>query len=187
MGIFDKWLGKQTKVNTVTIPNTVVSASNAGQQFSTVTWGAPITSAPSPIYAPLTGQVSGAGYTGYANANYITAAGPGRLGTTNMGPAHHIIQFNNQGNEIVRLNTDGSVTWTNGINVDEAAEAFARSISLGAELSSGITGKVKRDMRDSVFEDIIAIAKEKGSLTAEDLTYMLQASKIMEKLKGGKE
>ena len=89
--------------------------------------------------------------------------------------------------EIVRLNRDGTITWANGIDVDEAAEAFARSISMGAELQSGVTQGVKHRMRDSVFTDLIEIAKEKGSLTADDLTYLLEASKIVEKLKGGRE
>jgi hypothetical protein len=85
------------------------------------------------------------------------------------------------------LNLDGSVTWPNGIEIDEAAEAFGKSLQLGAEMRAGINKSVKLKMRDSVFEDLISIAKEKGSLTAEDLTYLLEASKIVEKLKGGKE
>ncbi|MFI5405740.1 MAG: hypothetical protein ACHQ1D_04420 [Nitrososphaerales archaeon] len=98
----------------------------------------------------------------------------------------YIIQFNNNGKEIVKLRNDGTVEWTNGIQIDEAAEAFAKTLALGAEMSAGITKKVKLEMRDSVFEDLIAIAKERGSLTAEDLTFLLQGSKIVEKLKGGK-
>ena len=96
-----------------------------------------------------------------------------------------MIQFSNSGTEIVRLNLDGTVTWAKDINIDEAAVAFSKSISLGAEMRAGITEATKLKMRDSVFEDLINIAKEKGSLTAEDLTYLLEASKIVEKLKGG--
>jgi hypothetical protein len=84
---------------------------------------------------------------------------------------------------IVTLYSDGAVIWTDSIKIDEAAESFARSLYLGAELKSGIIETSKRKMRDSVFEDLISIAREKGSLTAEDLTYMLAASKIVEKLK----
>jgi len=54
-------------------------------------------------------------------------------------------------------------------------------------MQAGITHGVKLRMRDSVFADLIEIAKEKGSLTADDLTYLLEASKIVEKLKGGRE
>lgn len=39
-------------------------------------------------------------------------------------------------------------------------------------------------MRDTVFEEMISLAKEKGSLTVEDLTYLHTAAKIMDKLKG---
>jgi hypothetical protein len=83
------------------------------------------------------------------------------------------------------LNLDGSVTWANGIDIDAAAEAFGKSLHMSAEIQAGISKAVKLKMRDSVFEDLINIAKEKGSLTAEDLTYLLEASKIVEKLKGG--
>ena len=107
---------------------------------------------------------------------------------TNLHNATSVVSFYNQSNtEIVRLNRDGTITWGNGINIDEAADAFGRAISLGSELQSGITQGVKHRMRDSVFADLIEIAKEKGSLTADDLTYLLEASKIIEKLKGGKE
>ena len=100
-------------------------------------------------------------------------------------PPNHIVSFhNNQNKEIVRLNTDGSVTWANGVKEDEAAEAFARVLSLGAEMCAGITYGVKQRIRDATFEELIDMAKTKGSLTVDDLTYMLQAAKIMDKLKG---
>lgn len=150
---------------------------------------------PGPIFSGNTGLV----FTGQAHANVITGVAPmvgaggnisigaGGFGTFAYTPPPNILSLQLQGKEIVKLNTDGSVVWANGINIDEAAEAFARSLSLSAELMSGITKTTKRKMRDSVFEDLIKIAEEKGSLTAEDLTYLLQASKIVEKLKGGKE
>lgn len=99
----------------------------------------------------------------------------------------NIISLRNSNGEIVVLNTDGSVTWADGIQIDEAAEAFSKSLSLSAEISSGITKKVKQEMRDTVFNEIISIAKEKGPLTADELTYLLQAAKIMDKLRGGRE
>jgi hypothetical protein len=125
--------------------------------------------------------------------SWITAntgiAGAGQFGgggfTFNAPPTTHIVQFNNSGSEIVRLNLDGTVTWAGGIDIDAAADAFSKSLQLGAEIRASITKSVKLKMRDSVFEDLINIAKEKGSLTAEDLTYLLEASKIVEKLKGG--
>jgi hypothetical protein len=90
-----------------------------------------------------------------------------------------------QGKQIVKLNEDGTVTWAAGIQIDEAADAFGKSFNLGAERKVGITNRVKSQMRDSVFNDLIDIAKIKGSLSAEDLQYLLSASKIVEKLKGG--
>jgi hypothetical protein len=91
--------------------------------------------------------------------------------------------LNEHGLPIVTVNSDGETIWHNKIDIDEAADALGKSLYLSAELKSGITETSKRKMRDSIFEDLISIAKEKGSLTAEDLTYLLSASKIVEKLK----
>lgn len=135
---------------------------------------------------------------GTAIAGNITAANPSQY-TINAGmgsviggmfqqvPPTSIISFysQNSSQEIVKLKLDGSVEWANGVDIDAAAEAFGKSLILGAEQKAGITHSVKLKMRDSVFEDLINIAKEKGPLTAEDLTYLLEASKIVEKLKGG--
>jgi hypothetical protein len=125
-----------------------------------------------------------AGAVGGQGANVQYGIGSGMFSSSGTSLPTNIITFHSQGKEIVKVNLDGSVTWANGIDVDSAAEAFARTLSLGAEQKAGISKRVKLEMRDSVFEDLIEIAKEKGSLTAEDLTYLLSASKIVEKLKG---
>ena len=118
------------------------------------------------------GTISGSTY----NSSYgtITAATP-----------THIASFhNNQNKEIVRLNTDGTVTWADGATEDEAAQAFSRAMTMSGEMCAGITYGVKQRIRDAAFEELIDMAKTKGSLTADDLTYMLQAAKMMDKLKG---
>lgn len=138
--------------------------------------------------------MSTAGYSSTFTTG-ITTPGPLYPGTqgstynfinTSYKPSH-VFQLSNSSKEIVRMDLDGSIIWANDINIDEASEAFAKSMRLGAELCAGITKNVKLSMRDSVFSDLISIAKDKGSLTAEDLTYLLEASKIIEKLKGGNE
>lgn len=91
--------------------------------------------------------------------------------------------IDSKGNSIVTLTDAGEVIWNNNIQVNEATEAFGKSFHLGAEFAAGIKESMKLSVRDSVFKDLISIAKEKGSLTAEDLTYLLEASKIVEKLK----
>jgi hypothetical protein len=155
----------------------------------------------SPSYGTITvaaGGAVGSGQYGTGVVGNITAANLSSgtvystgYGYASMGVAQQSSVISVRGgptnDEIVRLNRDGSVTWAQEINIDEAAKAFAQSISVGAELAAGITQTVKYKMRDSVFEDIINIAREKGSLTADDLTYLLEASKIVEKLKGPKE
>ena len=162
----------------------------------------------SPSYGTITvaagGAVGGGNYgttivgNGTGIVGNITAANPSfgtiystGYGYASMGVAQQSSVISLRGGstngEIVRLNKDGSVTWSDDIAVDSAAEAFAKTLTLGAELAAGITQSVKYQMRDSVFEDIINIAREKGSLTADDLTYLLEASKIVEKLKGPKD
>ena len=155
----------------------------------------------SPSYGTITvaaGGAVGGGNYGTGIVGNITAANPSfgiiystGYGYASMGVAQQSSVISLRGGstngEIVRLNKDGSVTWSDEIAVDAAAEAFAKTLTLGAELAAGITQSVKYQMRDSVFEDIISIAREKGSLTADDLTYLLEASKIVEKLKGPKD
>jgi hypothetical protein len=102
-------------------------------------------------------------------------------------PTNIVSLIGDAGKEIVRLNLDGSVTWANEINVDEAAEAFARSLKISAELQAGINKAVKSAIRDQIFEEIIEIAKVNGKLTVDELTFMYESSKIMEKLRGGRE
>ena len=157
---------------------------NIGMPTSNVTSYNYTTAMTAPGYIPGTittamGGVPSTGYYGGINMGGVAMQAP---------ISKDLIKFNNPttSKEIVRVTNEGKVVWNEEIDIDAAAEAFSRSISMGTELKAGITEKVKRDMRDSVFEDIIEIAKQKGSLNAEDLTYLLQAAKIMEKLKGGK-
>lgn len=140
----------------------------------------PITSAAavSTITSINSANISNWNISGVANTGYLFSNGSTPTWTS-------VLSANGtNGKEIVRLNRDGSVTWSDEINVDEAAEAFGKALQVGAEISAGLTYSVKQRMRDTVFEEMISLAKEKGSLTAEDLTYLHTAAKIMDKLKG---
>jgi hypothetical protein len=130
-----------------------------------------------PYTVSPTFTVPGYGYSSIGMGSMFTMASP-----------PDILTISNGGKEIVRLNKDGTVTWANNeIKIDEAMEAFAQTLGMSAEMAAGVTNSVKLRMRDSVFEDLISIAKEKGPLSAEELTYLLSASKIVEKLRGAKE
>ena len=145
-----------------------------------------INSITSPSYTinTMAGQASGIMNTLY-NSTPAYSSSVNYTNGINTSNYQYIISFHkSNGSEIVRVNKDGSVTWSSGIEINEAAEAFAKAISIGAEMRAGITQSVKYRMRDSVFADLIEFAKEKGSLTAEDLIILLEASKIVEKLKG---
>lgn len=91
------------------------------------------------------------------------------------------------GQWLVKLNRDGTVTWADGISVSDAAKAFDEMLTLGAEQKAGITQGMKLRARDQIFEEIIRIAQERGPLSVDDLTFMLESSKIIEKLKGTNE
>ncbi len=131
------------------------------------------------------------GNNGYINGGNITIAGNTYQGyATTIGSSFNpgnLFRLNGPAGEILHVTKTGEVIWANGINVDEAAEAFVRTIHTTMEIQSGITKKVKCEMRDSVFNELISIAQNKGALTADDLTFLLEASKIVEKLKGGRE
>ena len=189
--MFKRWLRKKRVSNTPTAAgqaSTATSTTAGASVVNTVTTIAPTSgyttyAVPSQgyNYGNITIAGGGAAGAGYAGAINI----PNPTFTFTMTAPSNIITLSNNGQEIVRLNRDGSVTWANGIDVDAAAEAFGKSLTYSAELKAGITQGVKLRMRDSVFETLINIAKEKGPLSADDLTYLLESSKIIEKLKGG--
>jgi hypothetical protein len=133
------------------------------------------------------GGSASASYAGYSYGNLPPSGCPNNGYTFQSTPTSIISISGASNKELVRLNSDGTVVWATGVEVDEAAKTFANMMSLSAEMAAGITQSMKLRMRDSVFEDLINIAKEKGSLSADDLTYLLEASKIVEKLRGPKD
>lgn len=125
------------------------------------------------------------------NTNCIISASQLHIGSTNnishsSGSVNNqitsILSMNSPTKEIVRICSDGSVKWNDEIQIDAAAEALSKSLKLGVEIAAGITSRVKKEIRNSVFEDLITLAKEKGTLTADDVEYALRCCKIMDKL-----
>lgn len=125
------------------------------------------------------------------NTNCIIRASQLHIGSTNnishsSGSVNNqitsILSMNSPTKEIVRICSDGSVKWNDEIQIDAAAEALSKSLKLGVEIAAGITSRVKKEIRNSVFEDLITLAKEKGTLTADDVEYALRCCKIMDKL-----
>jgi hypothetical protein len=129
--------------------------------------------------------------TTYTNAQpgFGAAFGYTMSGTTMAykSPSTVLSLYGTNNKELVKIEKDGTVKWAEDATVDEAATAFAKTLAMGVERSAGITYGVKQRMRDAVFEEMISMAKEKGSLTSDDLTYLWQAAKIMDKLKGATE
>lgn len=185
--MFD-WFKKKKKKNKI-INGEVKSVSISNSGVGGGLGGFPSMVIPTGMAAGSSGTYSIGGT--YSGPGYFSSMGSSAAYGYTIPPLkNNIISFcgGPTNSEIVRLDSDGSVKWANNvIDIDAAAEAFANSLTLGAEHMAGITQSVKYKMRDSVFEDLINIAKEKGQLTAEDLTYLLEASKIVEKLKGPKE
>lgn len=141
----------------------------------------------STVATPSTTYTSVIGTTGLSG-QVLTSMGPvtqsywttPTIGTNPV--IHPIITLSNNSKEIVRIEVSGKVIWANGVDVDEAAQAFAKSMHIGAEMAAGLTEYAKRAIRDKLFAEIIDFAKEKGPLSAHDLQYIFDATKIMEKL-----
>lgn len=179
-----------TKAQIDAIMNSSIGSMYDPTTFGTVT----VTSAPipAPVSLPTSTSTTGAflttGTSSYGTLNNTSGGyiNPSTYnGSFNISKSDIARFSNSAGKEIVRLTQEGKVIWADPeMNEDEAAQAFTRSLEFSAELKAGITKAVMVRIRDSVFEEIINIAKQKGTLTADDLTYLLEASKIMEKLKG---
>ena len=200
--MFEKWFGKNIDKNVKKVESERDDVRKIIDKIKEDMRKKPFPILPAPAPKPTASSISGIGHgfaypaisskawttaTGYSSINITgTAHTPSSFTIgSNINNASSVVTFNKvAGQEIVRLNKDGTITWANGIEIDEAADAFGRSIVLGAEMVAGISKGAKLRMRNSVFADLIQIAAEKGSLTADDLTYLLEASKIVEKLKG---
>lgn len=144
-----------------------------------------------PVYSNVVNTSIGGGMVGtiMGQSHGVVGSGVYNSGAGNFSfqvhqPPNILSIVNLLGQEVVRITKDGEIVWPNGYQVEEAAEAFARSLHLSTEISAGIKYGMKQKVRDTVFEEMIEMAKEKGSLTADELTYLWQAAKIMDKLKG---
>lgn len=103
-------------------------------------------------------------------------------GNVAMGGADIIKFIGPDGNELVRLQQDGRVVWKHGTQLDEAAKVFSQVLRNGAAECAGIGALVRKEIRDQVYADLIALAKEKGNLSIEDLTFDRDSCIIVEKL-----
>jgi len=145
---------------------------------------------PMPAQSTVTLPDVTSGTIGISSA--VTAAN-GAWSSNSGGPAHWvsgppptniITIYDRDEKPCVTLELDGSVTWEDPTKIDEAAEMFSKTLTMSAEIKSGITNGVKTKIRNTIFEEIIQIAQRKGSVTVDDLTYMYESAKIMDKLQG---
>jgi hypothetical protein len=188
---FKDLLSKWSKTVEESKVDNTMNVSSTGDVTITSTGSIKMTPAPAPT---LTGAVlntsigaNGTSYGTYGTMMSSHYVNPITYNVSFTMPNADIMNVKNlAGKEIVRMTQDGEVIWADPEkNIDEAAQALGQALTYSAELKAGITKQVKAKMRDTVFEEIIAIAEGKGALTADDLTYLYEASKIMEKLKGG--
>jgi hypothetical protein len=128
------------------------------------------------------------GSNGIVNGSYGIAAGisgnapKSRANLTVAGKGFCILIDGEDGEEIVRLRNDGKVVWKNGVQLDEGVKAFSSLLRLGVAESAGVGASVREEIRNQVYADLIAMAKEKGSLTEEDLTFDRDSCILVEKL-----
>lgn len=109
--------------------------------------------------------------------NYSTST----LGTVQVVPSVTFSDSNNT--EYLRITSDGKCIWREDLSNDEAAKRFSDIFQLSKELNAGITKEVKETIRDHVFEEIILACEKRGSMTVEDLRFMYESVKIMDRLK----
>lgn len=120
--------------------------------------------------------------TSAANMSIVSSMYGSRIINSSQDSNTLLTLYDSKGTPILSVDKSGVVTWKAGYEIDQAAEAFAQAMQSGVEKSVGITSAIKSRMRDSVFNDLIAIAKEKGPLSTKELEYLLSASKIIERL-----
>lgn len=166
--ISNKTLMTSTITSPVWFPSSGVSASSGS-------YGSGITIPP--YYSSGTGSYSRGALRG-------SASGPG----IPLSPAKStdlFVVYDAGYKSIVSIKMDGSVIWAEDAIIDDAADKFSTMISLGIEKAAGITNKVRNDIRDVIFEEIIEIAKTSSTgITADEIQRLYEATKIMEKLKG---
>lgn len=185
-----KKITSNKEIDQSTLCSTVSIAGHAGGVNSTGLTGASGVSAWNTglNYPYLSGSVGSVGSIGTINSTGApTTFNSAQYynGTYTIGAASpHPLVLQSSARTIVTLTKDGDVIWEDDATIDEAAEAFSTALQIGSEMAAGITNKVKQKMRDTVFEEMISLAKEKGSVSAEDLHYLWQAAKIIDKLKG---
>jgi hypothetical protein len=128
------------------------------------------------------------GSNGIVNGSYGIGSGisgnapKSRANLTVAGKGFCIAIDGEDGEEIVRLRNDGKVVWKNGVQLDEGVKAFSSLLRLGVAESAGVGASVREEIRSQVYADLIAMAKEKGSLTEEDLTFDRDSCILVEKL-----
>jgi hypothetical protein len=94
-----------------------------------------------------------------------------------------IITIHSATDVMVKVMSDGRIEWNQNYTVDDAARQFSQMLQMSTELACGITTKVKCEIRDSIFEEIIYICDKRGTITADDLRFMHESCKIVDKLK----
>jgi hypothetical protein len=171
-----------------------MSVSNTTSFTGTLTSGAMLGTTGSMWINTSNSPVSVTNHTGIVNGSY----GGGGIGSISASAASKY--YNNKANitvagkgfciaidgedgeEIVRLRNDGKVVWKNGVQLDEGVKAFSSLLRLGVAESAGVGASVREEIRNQIYADLIAMAKEKGSLTEEDLTFDRDSCILVEKL-----
>ena len=118
-------------------------------------------------------------------ANQVTYSSAGWQNTYYaFEPPSELLVIRNYTNDVlVTLYPDGRVEWADNIEIDEAAAKFSAMLNISPDIIANIKYENKKKIRDSIFEDMIELAKDKN-LTVEDLTCMWHTAKMMDKLRG---
>jgi len=165
-----------------TLLNTALG--NVGQKninIATTAYPGNVTAAASHVHTGATNSASGVGVSSakFSGSGIFSSMDHSRI---SVGAGSLITMFNSNNEEVVRLREDGIVIWKHGINIDDATRAFSIALRQGAVVCSGVGAIARTEIRSEIYANLINLAKEKGSLTIDDLTFDRDSCILVEKL-----
>ena len=95
----------------------------------------------------------------------------------------HTLTFSGNGKEIFSIDANGNAIWHKPESYDEAAQIFLDSVNWKIESAAGIR-KSRREWEERMIKAIVSKAEKSGSLTAEELTNVVNKSIMYDRLKG---
>lgn len=101
-----------------------------------------------------------------------------------LSPGDDIISISNDGELVVSLKQDGTVTWPNVPNPDVAGKAFGEALRNSVQHIAGIDSTAKRIIEEDLVIFLMGVADQEGPLSAEGLKIAFEHIRAMNRLRG---